>query len=87
MAMPMHALASLTRSSALIRPWRGGGGLGGGVVGRCFSAAPRKRDVALIRELREASGAPMVDCKKALTVSSQCAFAPFIVEGEGVRIG
>lgn len=63
----MHALASLTRSSALIRPWRGGGGLGGGVVGRCFSAAPRKRDVALIRELREASGAPMVDCKKALT--------------------
>lgn len=71
MAMPMHALANLSRSVASCGNWRSGGGLGGGVVGRCLSAvAPKKSDVALIRELREASGAPMVDCKKALTVSS-----------------
>lgn len=31
-------------------------------------AAASKPDMALIRELREASGAPVVDCKNALAV-------------------
>lgn len=32
------------------------------------SAVAKKPDMALIRELREASGAPIVDCKNALAV-------------------
>lgn len=38
---------------------------------RMLSSAAKaaKPDMALIRELREASGAPIVDCKNALAVS------------------
>lgn len=45
---------------------------GGNVVGafRMLSSVAKaaKPDMALIRELREASGAPIVDCKNALAV-------------------
>lgn len=45
------------------------GGSGRILVGRVLSSsAPMKHDMTLIRELREASGAPIVDCKNALAV-------------------
>lgn len=73
--MPTHVLLArgIGRSLIASRSWAigsGGGSVGGINISRCLSAAPRKNDVALIRELREASGAPMVDCKKALAVRS-----------------
>lgn len=52
----------------------GNGGVGAAALIRPFSmenkrgGAAGKPDMALIRELREASGAPIVDCKNALAV-------------------
>lgn len=52
----------------------GNGGVSGAALIRPFSmenkrgGAAGKPDMALIRELREASGAPIVDCKNALAV-------------------
>lgn len=47
---------------------RGGGHMVLLSQARSLSAASAKPDMSLIRELREASGAPVVDCKNALAV-------------------